>query len=58
MIIKHKGSNIEVSKVIGDFGCFVNVAGVGKRRIYEDKNKQAFVKCFNKWFMFPQEIEY
>jgi len=57
MIIKHEDSKIEVKKVEG-FSCFANIAGCGKRRLYEDKNKQAYVKCFGKWFKFPQQIEY
>jgi len=57
MIIKHEDNKIEVKKVEG-FSSFVNVTGVGKRRIYEDNTKQAYVKCFGKWFKFPQQIEY
>ena len=58
MKITHNNKQVEIKKVTDDFSCFVNVVGVGKRRIYEDINKQGFVKCFNKWFMFPQEIDY
>lgn len=31
---------------------------VGKRNIYKDASGQEWVKCFNKWWKFPQEIEY
>ena len=58
MIIIHKGNKIKVSKIEGNFSCFANIVGCGKRRLYEDTNKQAYVKCFNKWFMFPQETDY
>ena len=58
MIILHDNNKIEVNRVTGDFGCFANITGVGKRRLYEDANRQAYVKCFNKWFQFPQQIDY
>ena len=57
MLIKYENNSIKVSKLEG-FSSFVNVVGCGKRRIYEDVNKQAYVKCFGKWWQFPQQIEY
>lgn len=36
----------------------VRVVGCGGRRIYADEKGGLFVKCFNKWWKFPQEIDY
>lgn len=32
--------------------------GVGKRTIHEDEAGQEWAKAFNKWWKFPQEVEY
>jgi len=31
---------------------------VGVRTIYKDDSGQLWVKCFNLWWKFPQEIDY
>ena len=31
---------------------------VGLRTIYKDDAGKLWVKCFNKWWKFPEEIEY
>ena len=31
---------------------------VGKRSIFSDDGDQLWVKCFNKWWKFPEEIEH
>lgn len=31
---------------------------VGVRKIHQDEKGQHWVKCFNKWWKFPEEIEY
>lgn len=36
----------------------VNVVRVGVRTIYVDANGQEFVKCFGKWFKFPDQVSY
>ena len=36
----------------------VNPTRVGKRRIFRDESGQLWVKCFNQWWKFPEEIEY
>ena len=37
----------------------VSVTSVGIRSIYQDlASSQRYVKCFSKWWKFPQEIEY
>ena len=36
----------------------VKVVRVGVRRIYKDSRGQLWVRCFKKWWKFPQEVEY
>ena len=37
---------------------FVMVYRVGRRRKYQDSVGNIFVKVFNQWWRFPEEIEY
>ena len=35
-----------------------NIVRAGKRTLFEDDEGKLFVKIFNKWWQFPNEIEY
>ena len=57
MLISYKGNTLEV-KAISKERTHAQIVGVGKRKLYEDVNSQRYVKCFSKWWKFPQEVDY
>lgn len=55
MKIKYQNKSLEVVKTKS----LVKVTRVGIRTVYKDKaGLQQYVKCFSKWWKFPQEVEY
>lgn len=55
MNILYKNENIKVVKTADN----VKITHAGVRSIYKDQsNGQRYVKCFAKWWKFPQEVEY
>lgn len=55
MKVAYKNTPINIFKTESK----VNIVRVGVRSIYEEQGtSQQYVKCFSKWWKFPQEIEY
>lgn len=42
----------------GDGVLFVKPVGCSKRRLYQDEAGSYFVKIFNKWWKFPEQVEH
>ena len=55
MKISYQNKTLDVVKTSNK----VRVTSVGTRSIYQElTSSQRYVKCFSKWWKFPQEIDY
>ncbi|AGG57887.1 hypothetical protein VPBG_00115 [Vibrio phage helene 12B3] len=55
MKIQYKNKDLDVVKTSNK----VNILRAGVRNTYKDSsNSQHYVKCFSKWWRFPQEVSY
>ena len=58
MVRRHGGTRWKIVGKLHKTGRFVKPVRVSKRMIFIDKLGQQWVKIFNKWWKFPEEIEY